>query len=804
MRLADVKTVDRTSDTRRWQAAGLFFVTFCTLVLEVLDTRLLSVLTWYHLSFFAVSVAMLGMAAGAVFVFVQEERFGGDRAPAALATYAVALSVVLPLSHLANLHIPIGDTASLRSIASLVLATVALTAPFFLSGVVVTLALTRLGGSIGLLYFYDLLGASLGCLVVVLLLNHLNVTSVAFVAGAAAAAGAYCFQRLARAPGQRATVALAVCLVALAAVNDVGPGLIRVRFAKSRWLPPVDRIDTARWNSHSFILIRRPEQLPLFYWGPGARASRDRASIASIVIDGEAGTALTHWDGSLDSLKWVEHDVTYAPYVLRHGAVGVIGVGGGRDILSALRSGSTRITGIEINGILLDTIRRSHADFAGVRDRPEVTLVHDEARSFLSRTAQRFDVLQMSLIDTWAATGAGAFTLTENGLYTIEAWRAFLNTLEPTGIFSVSRWFSPERVSETTRLVGLGMAALLDKGVAEPRQHLILLARKSIATLMLSPAPFTTGDAATIRQLAADEDFTIVISPWTTPATEQMVSTVNARSRAELDAALYDPDLDYLPPVDERPFFFNLLKLRSFARQRHLPYGGVLWGNIAATTTLAALAITASVLVLAIIVVPLLAVGAPARQIPGFAPAIVYFGTIGAGYMFIQIAYLQRFSVFLGHPTYTFAVILFSMILFTGIGSFFSDRLLLDRAGSRYWALPLAIAAVIAVQVATIGNVTAAATPQSLGVRSAVVLLYTGPLSLLLGCCFPIGMRLVNRGSNRAAAWMWGINGACGVLASIAAVVVSMSFGIDASLAAAAVMYAALIVPMRALVNAVA
>ena len=144
-----------------------------------------------------------------------------------------------------------------------------------------------------------------------------------------------------------------------------------------------------------------------------------------------------------DALDWVQYDITATPYHLRRGDAAVIGVGGGRDILSAIWGGSRSVTGIEINGNLLNALQGPYRTFAAIADRPEVSLIHGEARSVLSRTDRRYDILQMSLIDTWAATGAGAFTLTENGLYTVEGWRVFLNTLAPGGIFSVSRWFAP-------------------------------------------------------------------------------------------------------------------------------------------------------------------------------------------------------------------------------------------------------------------------------------------------------------------------------------------------------------------------
>ena len=190
-----------------------------------------------------------------------------------------------------------------------------------------------------------------------------------------------------------------------------------------------------------------------------------------MIVDGEAGTPMTEWDGNPASLDWVSYDVTALPYHLRKGGtVAVVGVGGGRDVLAAIWSGEPAITGIEINGNVLALLTRYHRRFTRLADHPGVQLVHDEGRAYLTRTRDRFDVIQMSLVDTWAATGAGAFTLSENSLYTIDAWRMFLDRLAPTGVLSVSRWFSPVRASETSRLLALAVRALLDRGVGSPQR----------------------------------------------------------------------------------------------------------------------------------------------------------------------------------------------------------------------------------------------------------------------------------------------------------------------------------------------
>jgi hypothetical protein len=792
----------------RWLYSGLFLATLAALMLEILDSRLLSVLTWYHLAFLAVSLAMLGMAGGAVFVFLRTAAFSPAHAREALPRYCTWLAVSIPISHFLNLIIPIPllERFAVMEIIAITLSTIVLAVPFFLAGIVVTLALTKTGAPIGRLYAADLAGAALGCVLVVPLLNQSNISSVALVAASAAALGAFCFARASQTRRGASSIALAAVFLIAAALNATRTNDgVGVMYPKSRLLwERRDQIDWSAWNTHAYIVVGKPFPGPAFYWGPGLGAEKFTATSAWMLIDGGAGTPITQWNGDRAALDWVQYDITAAPYLLRRGDAAIIGVGGGRDVLSAIWGGSTSVTGVEINSNLLAALQGPYRTFASIADQADVALVHDEARSFLSRTERRFDVLQMSLIDTWAATGAGAFTLTENGLYTLEGWRVFLDVLKPGGVFSVSRWFSPKTASETSRMLALGVAALVDRGAKRPSDHIIMIARGAVATLMVSNEPFTDHDRTSIERVSTDRGYAVLVSPWTPPADERLGGIVRSASRQELASATAHPIFDFSPPTDERPFFFNMLKPASFYRLRDVPTvdaslgAGVASGNLRATFTLVLLFAIATLLVAAIIIWPLMRSGLPKMTAASFAWSVAYFSVIGFGYMLIQIPLLQRFSVYLGHPTYTFSVILFAMILFTSLGSFVSERFPIER---HRWVLklPLAIAATVLLLTFAIQPIIDATIELELPLRSLIVIACTAPIALLLGFCFPVGMNLVGRLSPDAAAWMWGINGACGVLASIAAVAVSMWLGIHTNLIFAAALYALLTIPAHLL-----
>jgi len=780
--------------------AGLALTMLATLLTELVVSRLLSVITWYHLAFVAIAVAMLGAAAGAVAVFVAPDRFPPQRTATDLARWSGRFAVALAVAHLLSLVIPVPDGQQWRvmDLVALALVLTVIALPFALGGVVTTLALTRTAAPLGRLYAADLAGAAAGCLLAVLLLDRTNLSTVAFTASAVAAAGTLCFRRAAGLPAGRLAPAMLV-MAAVVALANVATEPIRVLYPKNRtvWHQTPLR---SLWNSHAHVLAFPPRSAPAFYWGPGAGAERFTNTESFLLLDGEAGTPMTEWDGDPATLEWTSYDVTAIAYHLRRaGRVAVVGVGGGRDLLTAIWSGSPAVTGIEVNGDVLRLLTDYHRRFTRLADHSAVTLVHDEGRAFLSRTTDRFDVLQMSLVDTWAATGAGAFTLSENGLYTREAWRIFLDRLTSTGVLSVSRWFSPIRVSETSRLVALAVQALLDRGVRTPLAHLVLVSREPVATLLVSPTPFGAADLDAVAALAAARGFAVLASPQRQAEDARLDAILRSGSPAELAAATADPIFDYSPPTDSRPFFFNMLKPRAWWSGAPLLDHGVVAGNLRATGTLLAIFAVAAVLVVATIVVPLVVRGRPALPLPALAASLGYFAVIGTAFMLAQVAFLQRFSVLLGHPTYALVVVLFSMILFAGAGSFWSPSLL-GAGGRAFAAWTTVLGAALLLVGVTIAPLCAVAVAWPLAARIAVVVAVIGPVSVLLGLCFPHGAALVQRRDPAAVAWMWGANGAASVLASIAAVMIAMSFGIEMNLIAAGLGY--LVLPVLARVIA--
>ena len=578
-------------------------------------------------------------------------------------------------------------------------------APFTVAGVVVSLALTRSPFPVAITYGVDLCGAAFGCLAVLLLLNFVDAASAMFFVAALAALAGVFFRaahgkvasddsfpnwRILRRPGL-----VAVALLALAVANAATRYGMQPISAKFGEIEVGTDYEFEKWNSFSRVAVstHAPRSRPQL-WGaspslpPGLRVEQRELN-----IDGFAGTFMPRFSGNTDAVDFLKYDITNLAYAARPtGRVAIIGVGSGRDLLSAYTFGARDITGVELNPIFIDLLTdpRKLRSYAGIADLPGVRLFVDEGRSWFARTQEKFDLIEMSMIDTFAATGAGAFSLSENGLYTVEGWRIFLSALNPTGLFTVSRWHAPSAPIEIGRTTSLAVAALLSLGVQNPRDHIFLASVNNLATLIISRQPFSAADIRVLSDAAARLKFNVLARPDQTPTEPVFKDLLSATSDDDLNLRASRYWLDMSPPTDARPFFFNQLRLLDlqnlkFFADEYRRTGSFLAGSsLVVVGNMAAMGTLFLLIVLSLLAV-IVAVILPARSsIYAVEPRLAllgsaYFLLIGLGFMFIEIGLIQRISVFMGHPIYALSVVLFSIILSTGLGSLLSEKLMPAR-----------------------------------------------------------------------------------------------------------------------------
>jgi spermidine synthase len=771
---------------------GLALTSFAALLLELALTRLFSVVLFYHFAFLAISIALLGLGAGGVFAYLFKTKLAGVSTRKLAVYLCLGNALMVPAVLETVLHVPVALEVSSKNFLHLTALYMIAAVPFLFTGLLFSVVFARETERIPWLYGADLAGGSMACLAVVPLLNWWGGPNTVLFAGVTQAIAAVLWGQ--NRTGRRVAGLLAVALLTLIAANHSGT-LIDVVYAKGMFRDPA-WVEFARWNAISRVEVDRQGQ---------AKA---------IVIDADASTYimnadLKHWHDT----EW-ESDLMSAPPALANvlrprGEFAIIGPGGGVDVLRAVANGSPSVTGIEINPIIATTIMRErYADYAQhLYELPEVHIRVTDGRSFLRSTAQRFDVVQMTLVDTWASTAAGAFALSENNLYTVEAFREYFDHLKPEGMIAITRWeFRQPR--EALRVVSVAMDALHRLGVADPARNFIVASEGALdedgipVVVLAKKTAFTAEEESTVRaHMAQYPELTVLYLP------SQPENNPFSNLIASNDPYRFAQGYAYnvTPVSDNAPFFFFTLKAGQILGQEGLRRGVDWKVNLGVLVLLLVLVISFAA-VLVFLILPLALKNEQGRRLPW---RLLYFVAVGLGYILVEIAFIQRFVLFLGHPTYALTVVIFLLMLSSGAGSLFSRRWLLRTQLA--W-IPLALViAVLLGHVFFLPSRLAALVGLGFGLRlllSGVLLI---PLGFVMGMPFPSGLRaLANvprfripgaeldpKASDNAVEWAWAMNASASVLGSVLAMVVAIQFGLNVTLAcgAAAYLFALLLMP---------
>ncbi|MFN0102931.1 MAG: hypothetical protein ACKV2U_12675 [Bryobacteraceae bacterium] len=755
-------------DSRRWlpSYAAVACTACAVLLLELGLTRLFSVVFSYHFAFLAISIALFGLGAGGVLSYWIGRGSGSlgwlslIAGPAVLASLWVVLQ---PVTVITNERLAI------------VYFTAA--APFIFAGAILSNAMSGAIDRIDRVYFADLAGASLGCLLLVWLLDTLGgVNTILCVSALLAIAAVFWF--LAANANKAAGLAAAVALawIALIAAN-AQTNFFDIRVSKGNAL--TDEI-FVKWNSFSRIAARQEKG-----WGGPA-----------IVIDGDANTSVSldevwNWPTADRRNYLLSQEVQSAAYILRpKSKTLIIGSGGGQDISFALASGAPDVTAVEINPIIVDDLMRGRfaAISKGVYLRPEVRVAIEDGRSYIRRSRERYSVIQATMVDTWASTAAGAFALSENNLYTVEAFTDYLSHLNDDGILAFTRW-GFEQPRESLRVVSLAVAALEKLGEKDPARHIAVIregTREQIAGIggkdgvIVSRKPLTAADLATFREISKPG------GRWQLsylPGANVPSAFTDFLSAANRESWIRSYRYDVSPVTDDRPFFFYTVQPRDvwnylkpgdndaadFKINRAVPtlYGLVLISLFATVVTL---------------LLPAVALRARIPRRGAVLKFLLYFAAIGAGFILIEVALIQKFVLFLGHPTYSLTVIVFALLASSGLGSFLSRH----RAPRPLW-----IAAAGAIAAFTLSPILHATATAPLAIKVLISVLLVTPLGILMGMPFPWGLKTLESWQPNAVRWAWSVNAASSVLGSALAIIIGLYLGLTATILLGAALYIA-------------
>ena len=801
---------------------------------EILLMRLFSIIQWHHFAYMMISVALLGYGAAGTFVALFRRALVTryvEVVVAAAAVFGVAsvcgflLAQQVAFNPLEMLWNP-AEPLRLAAVYAL------LFVPFFCAAIPICLTFTRFGEDAPRIYSYDILGAGAGCLAILAALFAVAPAQALTLVGAlgVAASGVAAF----RCGLRPRLVAPALVGAAIALPLLLPADWIRLRLSEYKELSQTLQVDGAR------VLAERSSPLGLvsvvesprvpFRHAPGMSlaAPAEPPPQLAFFVDGDGPSALVRNDGRREPLAYLDYLTSAAPYhLLATPRVLVLGAGAGADVLQGLYHSARRIDAVELNPQVVDLVQREFAEFSGRPYSAAAVRVHiGEARGFVDRGGARYDVIQVALVDAFGASAAGLYALSESYLYTVEALGAYLDRLENGGLLAITRWINlPPR--DALKLFATAIAALEQRGAREPGAQLALVRGFRTVTLLVKNGAFTAADIAALQEFCRVRSFDADYFPGIAEGEANRYNALDnsyfhdgARLLLGPHRAGFIERYKYAiaPATDDRPHFFHFFKWRALPEMLALKAQGGLplleWGYPIVVATLLQAVLASFLLVL----LPLLIGARPtnnndnararaeeaesASRGPSRLGVAVYFAALGIAFMFIEIAFIQKFILFLSHPLYAVAVVLCGFLLFAGIGSRQSRRMQ-HHSGPIFAnpvALPVAVIGLVALlYLAVLPAAFRQLAPMPDALKIVLAMGLIAPLAIAMGMPFPLGLARLAGTTEALIPWAWGINACASVIAAILATLLAIHLGFNVVVILAVLLYLAAAAAFRRL-----
>ena len=773
--------------------------------------RLFSIIQWHHFAYMMISLALLGYGASGTFLALTRKWLKGRFREAYLvnavlfgisAVVCFRLAQAVPFNALEVLWDP-------QQPAWLMLMFLLLFIPFFCVANCICLAFSEFSTQLHRVYCFDLIGAGTGALVVIGLLFIVSPAIALQVVGAlgllsAAVAWRECGIRP-QWPASALTLAAAMMLL-------LGTGFsLRVSefkgLSQSMQVLGVQQIDN-RSSPLGLLTTTKSPAVP-FRYAPGLSLNTPGPIPAQLGVftDADNLSVLTRFDGGLEKLAYLDYLSSALPYhLLEAPEVLVLGAGGGADVLQALYKQASHIDAVELNPQVVELVNMEFADFTGaLYDHPGVMVHYGEARGFVSASSRRYDLIQVALLDSFSASSAGLYALSENYLYTVEAFAEYLQHLQPAGILSITRWTkTPPR--DGLKIFATAIAALEQAGISEPGRHLAMIRSWNTSTLLVKKEPFSSDAISSLKSFCQERWFDTVYypgmtadeanrynqlqQPWFFEGANHLLGPASA-------AYMDDYKFNIRPATDDRPYFSHFLKWRTLPELLALRERGGMpmleWGYLILIATLVQALLASFLLVL----LPLWLRRRTETRVAGLRWRIMaYFAAIGTAFMFVEIAFIQKFILFLHHPLYAISVVLCAFLVFAGLGSLMSER----------WSKRVSLLGVTTgigllsvLYVLLLPGLFNWLLQLPVEFKIPVSVLLIAPLAFLMGMPFPRGLGIVSDRLPSWIPWAWGINGCASVVSAMLATLLAIHLGFMFVVFVAVVLYLLSALVLRAL-----
>ncbi|MBI5208271.1 MAG: hypothetical protein HY934_10870 [Candidatus Firestonebacteria bacterium] len=776
--------------------SSIFLLSFTTLVYEILLIRILSVLMYYSFVSLIISLSLFGIGIGALLVYLIPERFPKENISVYFTIFAGSLLIPFILLNLVELYpVYFSSTLSIfhppqlkpfqtsfytsglnwESYVFLTVFFLLISIPFVFTGITASLFISSFNKKISKLYFFDLIGASCGSFMVIPFLSLLGAPASILLNSILAFSGVFIISKeFIKMLLNRISLLFIILILFITMLLSLLYQIPKINFVRGYYEPG---ILYTKWNAISRVVVYSG-MIQMF---PNRISKTYRGNIPSqlgMAINDTGYTVMVRFDGDIEKVKYVKYlinSLVYSIYENRNKNVLLIGPGGGEEILGAYSYQPVNITAVEMNPTVVETVNERFKNFTGAPyNLPNVRTIVENARSYIRYSSSKFDIISASLVYEWFEPAAGAFSLSESNLYTLEGFIDYFNHLTRDGVLNICR-FTDRR---SLRFTAMAIEALKKIGVKNPEEHIFIANSYGLGDFIFKKTPFTQEELKLLKERARNLDFGILYSPD--------INIINKFSQLikteSMEEYYKNSEYNLSPATDDMPFFNFLIKPSTF-------FSTALWLKSSdfedrAIYVLKEIFLLTFIMTGLLFVLPFLFSSNYKKNdsILNTALILMYFGCIGFGFMLIEISFMRKFNLIVTHPTLSISLILFSMLLSGALGSLTTNKIPVLSGLKNFRIILFILNIVILIYIFFMDSWLGAIQNTNLIYRYLEGVIIIFPLSFLMGMPMPLGIKMLGDDKSFLLPWVFSINAAASVMGSVSAFIIALNFGFNVTL----------------------